>query len=151
MTDIENRLRDEFRAEAQRAQPYMLRELRLPPRRRVALARPWLAPLAAGIAVIPVITHVRLMAGGLSPGLAARPAAAAQGVMPRFCVVPLSDGRAALPAVVRRSANGAVVMRVAAPSGEQFQQVTAASDGRTFVLSAVSGSRANRVFRFSPP
>src|ERR1039457_4724447 len=144
MTDIENRLRDEFRAEAQRAQPYMLRELRLPPRRRVALARPWLAPLAAVIAVITVITGVRLMVGGLP----ARPAAAAQGVMPGFYVVTQSNGRAALPAVVRRSANGAVVMRVAAPSGEQFQQVTAASDGRTFVLSAVSGSRANRVFRF---
>src|SRR5450759_2170987 len=144
MTDIENRLRDELRAEAQRAQPHMLRELRLPPRRRVALARPWLAPLAAVIAVITVITGVRLMVGGLP----ARPAAAAQGVMPGFYVVTQSNGRAALPAVVRRSANGAVVMRVAAPSGEQFQQVTAASDGRTFVLSAVSGSRANRVFRF---
>ncbi len=144
MTDIENRLRDELRAEAQRAQPHMLRELRLPPRRRVALARPWLAPLAAVIAVITVITGVRLVVGGLP----APPAAAAQGVMPRFYVVTQSNGRAALPAVVRRSANGAVVMRVAAPSGEQFQQVTAASDGRTFVLSAVSGSRANRVFRF---
>ena len=65
MTDIENRLRDELRAEAQRAQPYMLRELRLPPRRRMALARPWLAPLAAVIAVITVITGVRLLAGGL--------------------------------------------------------------------------------------
>jgi hypothetical protein len=144
MTDIENRLRHELRAEAQRAQPHMLRELRLPPRRRVALARPWLAPLAAVIAVITVITGVRLVVGGLP----ASPAAAAQGVMPGFYVVTQSNGRAALPAVVRRSANGALVMRVAAPSGEQFQQVTAASDGRTFVLSAVSGSRANRVFRF---
>ena len=144
MTDIENRLRDELRAEAHRAQPYMLRELRLPPRRRVALARPWLAPLAAVIAVITVITGVRLVVGGLP----ARPAAAAQGVMPRFYVVTQSNGQAALQAVIRRSANSAVVMRVAAPSGEQFQQVTAASDGRTFVLSAVSGSRANRVFRF---
>ena len=144
MTDIENRLRDELRAEAQRAQPYMLRELRLPPRRRMALARPWLAPLAAVIAVITVITGVRLLAGGLP----AQQAAAAQGVLPKFYVVTQPNGQTALPAVIRRSAGGGVVMRVAAPSGEQFQQVTAASDGRTFVLSAVSGLRANRVFRF---
>jgi hypothetical protein len=50
--------------------------------------------------------------------------------------------------MVRRSADGAMVMRVAAPPGEQFQGVSAASDGRTFVLSTVSGSRANLVFRF---
>jgi hypothetical protein len=143
MTDIENRLRDELRAEAQRAQPHMLRELRVPRRRRVALATPWLAPVAAVIAVIAVITGVRLMVGGPP----ARPAAAAQAEMPQFYVAVQSNGQTS-SLMIRRSANGAVVMRVAAPSGEQFQQVTAASDGRTFMLSAVSGSRANRVFRF---
>jgi hypothetical protein len=144
MTDIENRLRDELRAEAQRAQPHMLRELRVPRRRRAAWAKPWLAPVAAVIAVAAVITGVRFATGDLHN----TPAATAQGVLPPFYVTIQSNGRTPTRLMVRRSADGAVVMRVAAPPGEQFEGVSAASDGRTLVLSAVSGSRANRVFRF---
>src|ERR1700733_4838815 len=148
MTDIENRLRDELRAEAQRAQPHMLRELRLPPRRRVARARSWLAPVAAVAAVAAAITGVRFATGDLH----APPAATAQGVLPPFYVTLQSDDLTstvlATTLMVRRSADGAMVMRVAAPPGEQFEGVSAASDGRTFVLSTVSGTGANLVFRF---
>jgi hypothetical protein len=144
MTDIENHLRDELRAEAQRAQPHMLRELRLPPRRRAAWAKPWLVPVAAVIAVAAVITGVRFATSDLH----ARPAATAQGALPPFYVTTQSNGRTSTMLMIRRSADGAAVMRVAAPPGEQFQGVSAASDGRTFVLSAVSGSKANLVYRF---
>jgi hypothetical protein len=144
MTDIENRLRDELRAEAQRAQPRMLRELRIPRRRRsLALARPWLAPLAAVAAVTAVITGVRFATGDLHA-----PPATAQGALPPFYVTLQSNDRASTMLMVRRSADGARLMRVAAPPGEQFQGVSAASDGRTFVLSTVSGSGPNLVFRF---
>jgi hypothetical protein len=132
MTDIENRLRDELRAEAQRAQPHMLRELRVPRRRRAAWAKPWMAPAAAVIAVAAVITGVRFATGDLH----ALPAATGQAGMPPFYIVNQGTG----PVVVRRSANGTVVARVSPPAGKLFGSVAAASDGRTFVLSAGRGT-----------
>jgi hypothetical protein len=132
MTDIENRLRDELRAEAQRAQPHMLRELRVPRRRRATWAKPWMAPVAAVIAVAAVITGVRFATGDLHT----LPAATGQAGMPPFYIVNQGTG----PVVVRRSANGAVVARVSPPAGKHFAPVAAASDGRTFVLSAVRGT-----------
>jgi hypothetical protein len=132
MTDIENRLRDELRAEAQRAQPHMLRELRVPRRRRAAWAKSWMAPAAAVISVAAVIAGVRFATGDLQ----APPAATAQAGMPPFYVVSQGTG----PVVVRRSASGAVVARVSPPPGQHFGSVSAASDGRTFVLSANHGA-----------
>jgi hypothetical protein len=132
MTDIENRLRDELRAEAQRAQPHMLRELRVPRRHRAAWAKPWLAPATAVIAVAAVITGVRFAIGDLH----VLPAATAQAGMPPFYVVNQGTG----PVVVRRSASGAVAAQVSPPAGQTFGGVAAASDGRTFVLSASHGA-----------
>ena len=103
MTDIENRLRDELKAEAQRAQPHMLRELRLPPRRRAAWAKPWLVPVAAVIAVAAVITGVRFATSDLH----APPAATAQGALPPFYVTTQSNGRTSTMLMIRRSADGA--------------------------------------------
>ena len=59
MTDIEQR--EELKAAASSAQPYMLRELTLPSRRRGAGAPGWLAPVAAVIAVIAVIVSVQVI------------------------------------------------------------------------------------------
>jgi hypothetical protein len=136
MTDIENRLRDELRAEAQRAQPHMLRELRVPRRRRAAWAKSWMAPIAAVIAVAAVIAGTQFAVRDLHAG----PAAAAPARMPPFYVITQDTGHAGVPAVVRRSANGSVVARVSAPAGKIFGWVAAASDGRTFVLSANQGA-----------
>jgi hypothetical protein len=136
MTDIENRLRDELRAEAQRAQPHMLRELRVPRRRRAAWVKSWMAPIAAVIAVAAVIAGTQFAVRDLHAG----PAATAPARMPPFYVITQDTGHAGVPAVVRRSANGAVVARVSAPAGKIFGWVAAASDGRTFVLSANHGA-----------
>src|ERR1700730_1962032 len=135
MTDIENRLRDELRAEAQRAQPHMLRELRVPRRRRAAWAKPWMAPVAAVIAIAAVITGVRFATGDLH----VLPAATGQTGMPPFYVITQGTDPGA-PAMVRRSASGAAVARVSPPAGKIFGSVAAASNGRTFVLLASHGA-----------
>jgi hypothetical protein len=137
MTDIEQRLREELKAAASSAQPYMLRELTLPPRRRGAAAARRLAPVAAVIAVIAVIAGVQVLFRGVRP--APQPAAT---VMPRFYVAVLPDGAA----VVARAATGAVISRVAIP-GASIEGVSGAPGDRTFVLSAWNGSGAGEVTR----
>ncbi|PZS40196.1 MAG: hypothetical protein DLM62_04145 [Pseudonocardiales bacterium] len=139
MTDIEQHLREELKAAASRAQPYMLRDLALPPRRRGAGAARWLAPAAAVIAVIAIIVGAQVIfrAGRSAP----RPVAMT--AMPRFYVSVLPGGTA----VVARSATGAVISRVVIP-GAHIDGVSGAADDRTFVLAAWSGSGAGQVTRF---
>jgi hypothetical protein len=139
MTDIENRLRDELKAEGQRAQPHMLRELRAPRRRRAAWTKPWMAPVATVIAIATVITGVRFATDDLH----VLPAATSQAGMPPFYVVNQGTDPAGAPAVVRRSASGAVAARFSPPAGQTFGGVAAASDGRTFVLAANHGAMAS--------
>jgi hypothetical protein len=139
MTDIEQRLREELKAAASSAQPYMLRELRLPPRRRGASAPGWLVPVTAVIAVIAVIVGVQVIFHAARSG--PRPAATA--TMPQFYVSVLPQGTA----VVAHSATGAVISRIVIP-GAQIEGATGAPDDRTFALSAWSGSGAGEVTRF---
>jgi hypothetical protein len=139
MTDIEQRLRDELKAAASSAQPYMLRELALPPRRRGARAARWLAPVTAVIAVIAVIVGVQLIFGAARSG----PRPAATTPIPQFYVSVLPRGTA----VVAHSATGAVISRIVIP-GARIDGVTAAPDDRMFALSAISGSGAGEVTRF---
>jgi hypothetical protein len=139
MTDIEQRLREELKAAASAAQPYMLRELALPSRRRKAGVSGWLAPVAAVIAVIAVIVGVQVIFRAARPG----PQPAATGTMPQFYVSVLPQGTA----VVAQSATGAVISRVVIP-GARIERITGAPDDRTFVLSAFSGSGAGEVTKF---
>ena len=139
MTDIEQRLREELKAAASSAQPYMLRELTLPSRRRGAGAPGWLAPVAAVIAVIAVIVGVQVIFRAARSG----PRPAATGTMPQFYVSVLPQGTA----VVAHSATGAVISRVVIP-GAHIERVTGAPDDRTFALSVFSGSGAGEVTRF---
>jgi hypothetical protein len=136
MTDIEQRLREELKAAASSAQPYMLRELTLPSRRRGARAAGWLAPVAAVIAVIAVIVGVQVIFRAARSG----PRPAATGTMPQFYVSYRPPGTA----VVARSATGAVISRVVIP-GAHIVRITGAPDDRTFALSAYSGSGAGEV------
>jgi hypothetical protein len=140
MTDIEQRLREELKAAASTAQPYMLRELTLPSRRRRGAGAPgWLAPVTAVIAVIAVIVGVQVIFRAARPG----PQPAATGTMPQFYVSYRPPGTA----VVAHSATGAVISRVVIP-GAHIEQITGAPDDRTFALSAFSGSGAGEVTKF---
>jgi hypothetical protein len=153
MTDLQTRLREVLRAEAGRAQPDLLRELRLPPRRRRGRRRlrrpeaagpgrgsrmlPWLAPLAAALAVIAVISAVRLSvddpAGDVpattpdvSPA-AARPAAP----IPSFWVSAALNGQDR--AWVNNPVTGQVISKVGV-TGQLPVAIAAAADDRTFVV-----------------
>lgn len=139
MTDIEQRLREELKAAASSAQPYMLRELTLPSRRRGAGAPGWLAPVAAVIAVIAVIVGVQVIFRAARSG----PRPAVTGTMPQFYVSDRPQGTA----VVAHSATGAVISRIVIP-GARIVRITGAPDDRTFALSAFSGSGAGEVTRF---
>jgi hypothetical protein len=139
MTDIEQRLREELKAAASTAQPYMLRELALPPRRRRAGVSGWLAPVTAVIAVIAVIVGVQVIFRAARSG----PRPAVTGTMPQFYVSYRPPGTA----VVAHSATGAVISRIVIP-GARIERITGAPDDRTFALSAFSGSGAGEVTRF---
>ena len=147
MTDIETRLREGLRAEAARVQPHLLRELKVPPRRRLRApwrrpgpllgprVLPWLAPVAAALAVVAVIAGVRL---GVGDGPAVRPrvtpavtaAAPAVPVPPYYVSANLhSQDRA----WVNNSATGQVIAKVGV-KGQLPIAISATADDRTFAL-----------------
>ncbi len=66
MTEIEHRLRQELKTQAERINPAQLRPLTAPRSRGQSRARRWLAPLAALAAVVVVIGGVALVVGRLS-------------------------------------------------------------------------------------
>ena len=66
MTEIEHRLRQELKTQAERINPAQLRPLAAPRSRSQSRARRWLAPLAALAAVVVVIGGVALAVGRLS-------------------------------------------------------------------------------------
>jgi dipeptidyl aminopeptidase/acylaminoacyl peptidase len=147
MTDIETRLREGLRAEAARVQPHLLRELRIPPRRRLRMPwrrsgpllgprlLPWLAPVAAALAVVAVIAGVRL---GVGHGPAAGPrvtpevtAAAPAVPMPPYYVS--ANLHSQDRAWVNDSATGQVIAKVGV-KGQLPIAISAAADDRTFAL-----------------
>ncbi len=70
MTDIEHRLRQELKEQAERITPGQLRPLRAPRPGRRSRARRWLAPLAAMAAVVVVVAGIALSVGQLPSGSA---------------------------------------------------------------------------------
>jgi hypothetical protein len=148
MTDIETRLREGLRAEAARVQPDLLRELRDPPprrgrrsgRRRSGSLRgarmlPWLAPVAAALAVVAVIAGVRLTVGG-RPSVRARvtprvTAAAPAAPVPSYYVS--ANLHSQDRAWVNDSATGQVIAKVGVHKQLPIA-ISAAADDRTFAL-----------------
>jgi hypothetical protein len=144
MSDIEDRLRSELRAQAQRTQPEDRRDLRAPAPRPGPRARPgrrparralWLAPLAAAVAVIGVIAGVQLSVPVRPAPPSGRPVA---GGLPRYYLeIPDGGGDIDEPGIaVRRSADGAVVSQVSVP-GVILGDAGTAND-RTFILAGWS-------------
>jgi hypothetical protein len=147
MTDIETRLREGLRAEAARVQPHLLRELRIPPRRRLRGSwrrsglwpgprmLPWLAPVAAALAVIAVISGVRLTVDSRPPGPPrATPqvtAAAPATPVPPYYVA--ANFHTQAKAWVYDSVTGQVLAKVGV-AGQLPIGITAAADDRTFAL-----------------
>ena len=160
MTTIEDRLRAATRAAADTVAPGSAPPLRLPDRehdggpvRRPAPARRWpgwAAPLAAAAAVtvifvgVPVVTRLAHLpqnrpgpAGAVTVPLRRAPSVA--GAVPPYAVG-LAPGPLAAQstrAVVRATASGTVLATLTPPRGySSFTWVSAAADGRTFVLAA---------------
>ncbi len=113
MTDLEDRLRHDFKKLAYRAQPGAVRPLRMPaPSRRGSIIR-WLAPVTAVAAVVGVIAAVSLAGGAVGHRQAQT---GAQAGMPPYYVslnaqlIPPSGPT--ITATVRSSANGAVLTTV---------------------------------------
>jgi hypothetical protein len=139
MSDIEDRLRAELWAQAQRTQAEDLRELRVPPRREPAGARRrgrgrgryWLAPVAAALAVIGVIVGVQLSVPRPAAPPAAPPVPHGQ---PRYYLeIPDGGGDIDEPSItVRRTADAAAVGQVSVP-GVILGDVATVND-RTFIL-----------------
>jgi hypothetical protein len=145
MTDLQTRLREGLRAEAGRAQPHLLRELRLPPGRRGPWRRrsgsrpgaqllPWVAPLAAALAVIAVIAGVRLTVDSRPAGRASvtpdvTAAAPAVPVPPYYVAANLHTQAKAW---VYDSITGQVLGKVGV-AGQLPIDITAADD-RTFAI-----------------
>jgi hypothetical protein len=95
-----------------------------------------MVPLAAAAAVVAVIALSLAVTRGLSPGEPAGTAASPLGTPPYYVTLNAATGLAGgSVAVVRLTATGAPVARVAAPGrGGRFTVVAAAPDDRTFVL-----------------
>jgi hypothetical protein len=153
MTDLETRLREAFRAESARVQPDLLRELRVPPPRRLrrswrrgGLFRgsrllPWLAPLAAALAVVAAVAGIRLTLDGRA-GLPSRatpdvsPAADVSPAVPPAPIPPFyvaANLHSQAKAWVYNSVTGQVISKVGVP-GQLPIAITAAADDRTFVV-----------------
>lgn len=133
MTDLEDRLRHDLRQLSQRAQPGFIRSLRVPPAQSRSRAARWLAPAAAAVAVIGVITSVSLVSGPT------RPPAAREGRMPPYYVLVQESFAASTAggfldwAVVRDSVTGRALARIRLP-GSGAVTISGAADGRTFVI-----------------
>jgi hypothetical protein len=143
MNGIEERLREELKEFAQRAQPESIRPLRAPaPRRRARTAR-WLAPVAAATAVVAVVAGVTLAGRAVSN----RPASGNPAAMPRFYVILVPANRLGTveTANVYDSATGSLLDRVPVPDGGAFG-ITAAADDRLF---AIGGSDNVYLLRLS--
>jgi hypothetical protein len=145
MTDLEDRLRQDFRKLADRAQPGAIRPLGIPaPSRRGSIIR-WLAPITAVAAVVGVIAGISLAGGAVGHRQAET---AAQAGMPPYYVTLNSQvippTRLTITATVRSSANGAVLAIVPVVhyrSGQQLSSVwiTGAADDRTFAITDGEG------------
>jgi hypothetical protein len=157
MTALEDRLTQEFRQLADAAQPENIRPLASPARRSRAavpgrLYLAWtrrsrlVAPVVATVAVVAVAVGLGVVAPYLSGGTApTAPVLARSNAIPPFYATatgPTDHGRKTFVAVYN-SATGALVARVSLPtvfyrdgsvSAISLPDITAARNGRTFVL-----------------
>ena len=139
LTELEDRLRAEMDAFAQRANPDVVRPLRPPPARAARQAsrrkRRWLAPAAAAAAVAAVIAAVTVAvrSGGYRQPAETGPLPA---IPPYYLVLSaLSSGHLS-PAVLRGTATGEILAstRAAPLTNGSSTMVTGSLDGRTFVV-----------------
>ena len=157
-SDLEERLRRDLKNYSERARPDSIRPLREPASRRRSRAVRWLAPVAAGAAVVGVIIAVSIVS---SPAARppARTVAEPPGPMPPFYVTAWqtyagSHNGQVIPtfATVHDSATGATLATVrvptlTSPGGTPGPTITAAGDDRTFVIMEQSDSpNANRFY-----
>jgi hypothetical protein len=141
VTDIEQRLRQELQEVTERVVPGSVRPLReRPPRHRARVVR-WLAPAAAVVAVIAVVTGVSVV----SRSQGQRPAPTANAAMPPYYVI-VQNGYVGLASTVtvRESATGRVLATLRVPfrlpGGVGW--ISGAADDRTFVM-----NNGNDLFR----
>jgi hypothetical protein len=113
MTDLEDRLRQDMKRLAERAQPGAIRPLREPSTRRRALLIRWLAPITAMAAVAGVIAGISLarQAAGDRPAPTGAPTA-----MPPYYVTLTGTSKGVITARVRDSQTGAVLSSLRVPS-----------------------------------
>lgn len=142
MNDLEDRLRDAFRAAADTVDPATVATSPLRARPRAALSRRVriLAPLAAAAAVA-IVVAVTAAVGSVAPRHQAqatrpRPAAPAA-ILPAYTLV---DAGSALQVYATRT--GAVVASVAAPAGQKFEDVASAGTAGTFLAATGSSGSA---------
>jgi hypothetical protein len=155
MSTLEDDIRDALRDEATRLRG--VRPLRLQPagpvgrqalpgRRRARWLRTWMPPLTTAAMVvalaISLVTAKSIRGEGGAPAVS--PALGRYGI-PRFYVTLPAPGLPGQPMrslVVGDTFTGAKVATVAAPKGTQFTGVSAAGDGRTFVVEAMPAPRS---------
>ncbi len=155
MTDLEERLRRDLQWSSERAGPGSIRPLRVPPARRRPAAVRWLAPVAAVIAVIGVITGVSLAdrpQGHRSAGQQSPVPPEPAGSMPPYYVTLALGNPNTTTALVRDSATGAVLAMAPVPTlvtsnGTQSPLITAAGDDRTFVITELGQEPAGKATR----
>lgn len=149
MKDVEERLREAYRAAADTVQPDAIRALHqreIGSRRRTASGRPhrrrMLAPVAAAavtatvaigasVAVPALTAHHARSAGHHGGGTARSKSSTAAASLPEF-VIENNGGTLQVVATATWKAVG----QVSAPAGQSFEAVAGAADDRTFVVAA---------------
>jgi hypothetical protein len=134
MNDLEDRLRAGLATRARQADPALIRPLREPAARARRRMPGWLAPVAAAAAVAAVI-----IGAGFAVQLPGHdPVAAPATGLPGYYLTLDQPGTGTghfAQAVVRGSATGTPLARARIPMlGGESPSVTAAADGRTFVV-----------------
>jgi hypothetical protein len=139
VSTLENRLRDAYRAAAGTIDPATIPSLAVSTRSRAALSRRarFAAPLAAAAAVTLAVVIPTLVAG------TAPPWHHAQTVKPRSTAAAIAPAPPALPAFtlvdlgsslkVYDTRTGAAVATLAAPAGQQFEDVASGGTARAFL------------------
>ena len=140
MTEIEDRLRAELAAFAQRADSARIRPLRQPAIRARSRVPAWQAPAAAAAAVAALVTgvvYIHQIAGHRQPAARINSSTGTIAGLPRYYLTldkPWS-GPPFARVVVHSSATGAALATRRIRVAENGQaQVTGAADGRTFLI-----------------
>lgn len=135
MNELEDRLRTDLAARARRADPALIRPLREPAARTRLRVPRWLAPLAAAAAVTAVIIGTGFAGQLPAHGPGAAPVAGLPGYYLTVDAIDEPGPGNYARAVVRGSATGKTLATARIPMvGAESPSVTAAGDGRTYVV-----------------